>query len=270
MATKPIDRQTTTPFLLNLYYRTGHHHNPNDFLQGPVRNPLQVYTWQDATLREISHIITSAVPSAFPSPLIGTRLSFQMVYPDTKPNTPPRYLAKTLGSVVMSGAADDDDETNGHEGSKRAADSSNADANRTLGESRFIIGDYMSVAILPPLANGDVAPASAAMASASSSSGPPMRRDDRDRGPRDPYRDRERGGTLAPPREDGFGGGGGRFGDRGYGGGGGRGGRYGDFGGGGVPPGEWRRGDEPPGSRREYGGPRDGGYGRPRGRGRGW
>lgn len=244
---KPVDRQTTTPFLLNLYYRAGPHHNPNDFLAQPIRQPhLQLYTWQDATLREISQLITSALPSAFPSPLIGTRLSYQMMYPDTKPNTPPRYMAKSLGSVVLAANKEDMD----------------GDADRSLGDSRFIIGDYISVSILAPLANGDVAPVSAAIAMPSRGG-----RDDRDwdRGPRDPYRDRERGGTLAPPRENGFGGG--RFG----GGGGSRGGRYGDFGpGSGVPPGEWRRGDEPPGGRRDYGGPRDGGYGRPRGRGRGW
>lgn len=122
------------------------------------------------------------------------------------------------------------------------------DAEKTLQEARFVIGDYISCAVFPPLANGDVATGLAPGAAF---------RGSRDLGapPRGP-----------PPRDvNGFGGNGG-YGGRGramaggvgrFEGGPGRGGGY-------VPPGEWRRGERLPDV--GYGG----GFGRGRGRGRGW
>lgn len=126
------------------------------------------------------------------------------------------------------------------------------DAEKTLASARFVIGDYISCAIFPPLPDGAVA-APPPLASA---------------------------GYRAPGTYGGRGGGGGRengsagrgdyggrgeYGGRGdYGGFRGRGGaRYEGGRGGGVPPGEWRRGEVPQG-------PPGGGYGRGRGRGRGW
>ncbi len=90
---------------------------------------------------------------------------------------------------------------------------------KTLGDARFVIGDYVSCAIMLPMENGGVAP-------------PP----------------------TGPSRGGGFGGGrgmgdfGGRGRENGFGGGfRGRGGRGGsNFGQGFVPQGEWRRGERVP------------------------
>ncbi|EER06556.1 Histone deacetylase complex subunit SAP18, putative [Perkinsus marinus ATCC 50983] len=52
-----IDRAQTCPFLLRVFYRMGSHHNDSDFAklgELPVDEELQVYTWPDASLREIS------------------------------------------------------------------------------------------------------------------------------------------------------------------------------------------------------------------------
>jgi histone deacetylase complex subunit SAP18 len=194
----------------------------------------------------------------------------------------PRFIARELGSVIVGAVsvdaegrptdaeADDVDmrdqeqdqdqdvkeeegKPSGQEDVKDALKQLSGELNKTLHDARFVIGDYISAAILPPLADGSVAsppPPPAAR-------GPPP--------PRDGYR----------PRENGFGGRGGSGGgewDR-YGPGregrGGRGGRFEDRGAA-FPAGEWRRGEAPPERERD----RDaywsrGGGGRGGGRGRG-
>ncbi|KAJ9154774.1 hypothetical protein NKR23_g2146, partial [Pleurostoma richardsiae] len=106
---------------------------------------------------------------------------------------------------------------------------SEQDASRTLGEAKFVAGDYVSCAILPPLADGEVAPASSARTGRGAGigeAGPLM-------------------GGVPPPARRESGPGGGR--------GAGRGGRgtFGGFGGGrdassSMPMGEWRRGERLP------------------------
>ncbi len=128
------------------------------------------------------------------------------------------------------------------------------EADKTLQDARFVIGDYIDCAVLPPLANGAVAPPPAYPGAPlrggfGVSGGPP------------------RSGFAAPRDNGAYGDGGFRVR------GGGRGNFSSEFGRGrgndGLPHGEWRRGEripEGPG----YGGGGGGGYGRGRGRGRGW
>ena len=126
---------------------------------------------------------------------------------------------------------------------------------RTLQDARFVIGDYVSCAILPPLDNGNVAPPPG---------GPPVRgfAGERRGGLSGDFG--SRGGGFGGPRENGFGFRG-RGGPRGGGG----------FGQGMVPAGEWRRGERVPegpsgGFRggRGYGGGYGRGFGGGEGRGR--
>ena len=124
------------------------------------------------------------------------------------------------------------------------------DPDKTLQDARFVIGDYISCAIFPPLANGNVAP-QPAPGSGGPRSGGGLRGGMSDFGG-------GMGGVLGGPRENGFGGfrvrGGARGGPGVF-----NGGRLGD---GGVPSGEWRRGERVPD------GPGGGrGFGRGRGRG---
>ncbi|KAF2756835.1 hypothetical protein EJ05DRAFT_45142 [Pseudovirgaria hyperparasitica] len=251
MAAPPskVDRQTTTPFLLKLFYRTGAFHRNDEFSpqSHPINQHLQIYTWPNCTLKELSHLLVSALPNVLPSPAIGTRLAFRLVFPDTKNTSgPPRYMSKDLGSIVVN-AEPDPQAKNAPMGDL------GGDAEKTLQDARFVIGDYVCCAIFPPLANGDVA-------------GPPP--------PQAPgYGGMGYGGRggRPPPRENGFG----------------RGRDFRPRDPDGLPSGEWRRGDIPPpapagyggGGRRgngryendrEYrGGYGGGGYGRARGRGRG-
>lgn len=263
-----IDRQTTTPFLLRLYYRSNAFHSPSEFTTVPPpsslqQSSLQIYTWPTCTLSELTSLLSAALPHLLPSPAVGTRIGYRLLFPDTRSVTaaggdagPGRWLSKELGSVVIGAGGqndyDDDDAINGDDTPLPVSGIGrlDGDADKTLADARFVIGDYISCAIFPPLPDGSVAPL------------PPA-----DRG------FQSSGRNVGGPRDGAFGRGG--YGGRpenGYGGGGGggyrggRGARGGDrsFGGMNVPSGEWRRGERLPEGPSGGGG----GYGRGRGRGR--
>ncbi|KAJ5167537.1 uncharacterized protein N7482_006318 [Penicillium canariense] len=248
-----INRQTTTPFHLKLFYRVNNYHPISDYSipspprrSGPVSGPnairapspppaaaplpphLEIYTWQSCTLRELSQLLTSALPSLLPDPPVGTRLCFRLIYPDARGaammggDARGRYLSRDLGSVIVGprdspyrGEEDAEDRT---EPRSRAGPMrfQGADADKALQDARFIIGDYVECAILPPLEDGSVAPA------LRSASGPPPM-----------------GSGMRAFRENGFAGrgrGGYRGGDRGV-----------DRGGPpALPAGDWKRGERLP------------------------
>ncbi|KAL4869824.1 hypothetical protein BDV12DRAFT_196048 [Aspergillus spectabilis] len=268
LAKPKIDRQSTTPFHLKLFYRQNTYHNLSDFspnshshpstFSGPTSGPnaihrtrsppppptlpahLQIYTWQSCSLRELSQLLTSALPSFLPDPPIGTRLCFRLIYPDTKgaammgPDARGRYLSKELGSVIIGPRDSKDEEAepsarNGASARSGPFRMQGNDAEKTLQEAHFVIGDYVDCAILPPLEDGSVAPA-----------------------------------IMGPRGGPGVGGGMRAFRDNGFGGGGGRGGRGGRGGGGDrIPSGDWRRGERVPEGDRGRGfggGPRRAGW----------
>ena len=212
---------------------------------------LQIYTWPSCTLRELSHLLTSALPNLLPDPIIGTRLSYRLIFPDTREASrqgPGRFMSKELGSVVVGGDGPGilptEEEAN-VVATGPMAGALNGEPDKSLQDARFVIGDYISCAIFAPLANGSVAPPPT-----TGSAGRAGRVMNEFGG--------GRGGVLGGPRENGFGG----FRVRGSGRGGGPSnwGRQDD---GGLPSGEWRRGERVPDG---PGGGR-GGYGRGRGRG---
>lgn len=254
MADKPsatIDRQATTPFLLNFCYRSAGFHSLSEFPVPTPSNPhphlpahLQVYTWYSCTLRELAHILTSALPGILPEPTVGTRLSFRLVFPDTRPPPPgpgprtagrleedvvgrvaARYTSREMGSVVIApsdGGGHVNGDASAGTGAVKKFNLEGDDADKTLADVRFVIGDFVDCAVFPPLSDGSVAPRSAGGGGGL------------------------RGGPGPPPmRENGYGRvRGGSYGasGRGYGGGG-----RGDFGGN-IPSGEWRRGERLPDS----------------------
>ncbi|KAF2744684.1 hypothetical protein M011DRAFT_407994 [Sporormia fimetaria CBS 119925] len=261
-----VDRQKTTPFLLRLFYKTGQFHRLDEFAAARPPPHLQIYTWPSCTLSELTHLLLTALPSLLPAQYAGTRIAFRLIFPDMqgpqRPGMTPHYIARDLGSVIVGAAsigdskadADNEEQENNDvngkaqgELAKEALKQLSGELNKTLHDSRFVIGDYISAAILPPLADGSVA-ASPPPASVPSR-GPP---------PRDPYSGRP------GPRENGYGGREADF-DR-YPRGGRSAGREEDRRAGGFPAGEWRRGEAPPAPDRDaYW---RGGGGRGRGRGR--
>lgn len=183
---------------------------------------MQIYTWPNCTLAELSTLFTSVLPSSVPRD-VGTRLVFKLIFPDTRATVSDggrgKWIDKPLGSVVIGG--------NGAELDGDAAENGvtlEGDAKKTLAEARFVIGDYVACSIYPPNHDGSVA--------ALPSRGPP--------------RDGCFGGPRGPPRENGYGGGYGRGGS-GYGRGGYGGRGSGGFNGPPPPSGDWRRGERLPG-----------------------
>ena len=155
-----VDRQTAAPFLLKLFYRQQDFHRLEEFT--PSRQPsqyVQIYTWPDCTLRELSHCLTSSLRRLFPSPISGTRVAFRLIFPDMRAvqgsDGYGQFATKDLGSVVIGAdSGDANDRSSRGYGAQRP----DPDGNKSLQDFRFVIGDYVSATIIPPLRNGDVAP----------------------------------------------------------------------------------------------------------------
>ncbi|KAI0912970.1 Sin3 associated polypeptide p18-domain-containing protein [Ustulina deusta] len=154
-----MDRHTTSPFALQLFYRTGAFHRPDEFAADPLPPSLTLHTWHDCTLEGLAHHIAAADGDLLPDPAIGTRLAFRLIFQDTRgPASANKYTVKELGSVVIGdggpGLNPEDVDA------ERILD--DTDPDKTLSDARFVVGDYISCAILPPLPDGSVAPASSA------------------------------------------------------------------------------------------------------------
>ncbi|KAI5863249.1 Sin3 associated polypeptide p18-domain-containing protein [Durotheca rogersii] len=172
-----MDRYATPPFTVRLFYRTGAFHRPDEFTASTLPPHVTFHTWPDCNLTELTYHLASENTSALPNPAIGTRLVYRLIFPDTRggapaqqpgpgarpePGTgagagPVKYMVKDLGSVVIGngGAGLDPDDP---EGEKELEN----EGEKTLGEARFVTGDFISCAILPALPDGSVAPASSA------------------------------------------------------------------------------------------------------------
>ncbi|XP_044739178.1 histone deacetylase complex subunit SAP18 [Chrysoperla carnea] len=124
-AEKPVDREKTCPLLLRVFVTHNRHNNLNEYARGNVpANELQIYTWQDATLHELSSLVREVNPDTRKK---GTYFDFALVYPDMRA---PTYRMREIGTTCT--------------GQKGADDS------KTLSQCRFTIGDYMDIAITPP------------------------------------------------------------------------------------------------------------------------
>ncbi|CAG9853859.1 unnamed protein product [Phyllotreta striolata] len=121
-----IDRQKVCPFLLRVFVSSnGSHHKPSDYIKGNTpQNELQIYTWKDATLHEITQLVKEVNPEARRK---GTKFSFASVYPDYRQ---PIYRIREIGTTVTGNKGPED--------------------LKTLGGLRLNIGDYLDIAITPP------------------------------------------------------------------------------------------------------------------------
>ncbi|VEN61584.1 unnamed protein product [Callosobruchus maculatus] len=121
-----VDRQKICPFLLRVFVsNNGYHHKPSEYNKGNTpQNELQIYTWKDATLHELTQLVKEVNPEARRK---GTKFNFAFVYPDVRQSL---YRLREVGST-MTGVKGPDDL-------------------KTLGQLRMNIGDYMDIAITPP------------------------------------------------------------------------------------------------------------------------
>ncbi|XVF79942.1 hypothetical protein PTKIN_Ptkin15bG0030700 [Pterospermum kingtungense] len=122
---EPVDREKTCPLLLRVFTKIGGHHSKEDFaVRGKEpKDEVQIYTWKDATMRELTDLVKEVAPAARRR---DARLSFAFVYPDKNG----RFVVREVGTTFSYG--------NG----RRLDDS------KTLGELSFEIGDYLDVAIM--------------------------------------------------------------------------------------------------------------------------
>ncbi|XP_078176612.1 SIN3 associated polypeptide P18 isoform X2 [Carex rostrata] len=121
---EPVDREKTCPLLLRVFTKTGGHHLNEDFkVRGKEpKDEVQIYTWKDATLRELTDLVKEVAPAARKR---DAKLSFAFVYPDKNG----RFIVRPVGRTFSFG--------NGR-----------LDDGKTLADLDFQIGDYLDVAIL--------------------------------------------------------------------------------------------------------------------------
>nr|CAH0107843.1 unnamed protein product [Daphnia galeata]SVE76748.1 EOG090X0HU3 [Daphnia longispina] len=125
---KSVDREKTCPLLLRVFCAMGRHHSLGDYARGSVpANELQIYTWMDATLQEITGLVREV---NYEARRRGTRFSFALVYPDRSTLS---YSRREIGSTISGERGPDD--------------------MKTLKQCRFTIGDYIDIAITPPSRN---------------------------------------------------------------------------------------------------------------------
>ncbi|KAF8379377.1 hypothetical protein HHK36_028811 [Tetracentron sinense] len=151
----PVDREKTCPLLLRVFTKgcmhdqmhafllvsgkscalncglllnflqIGGHHTKEDFaVRGKEpKDEVQIYTWKDATLRELTDLVKEVASAARRR---DAKLSFAFVYPDKNG----RYVVRQVGMTHSYG--------NGRR----------LDDGKALAELSFQIGDYLDVAIL--------------------------------------------------------------------------------------------------------------------------
>ncbi|PHH78862.1 hypothetical protein CDD82_2803 [Ophiocordyceps australis] len=120
------------PALVSLFYRTGAFHRLDDFASPSTLSHVTIYVWPDCTLHELAMDLAAAKASALPYPATGTRLVFQLVYPDLRGvslvnNAPPKFAVKDLGSVVIG---------QGGPGAKTVPDSKDQELGKTASFQR--------------------------------------------------------------------------------------------------------------------------------------
>lgn len=117
-----VDRQKTCPMYVRLFCRMNGHHRLEEFTRDnlPISDEVTIYTWKDATLKELSDLIKEVNED---SRLMETRFSFHLIYMGLRGE----YRSKILGNIANSKAGRDDD--------------------KTLEELRFVQGDLIDVAI---------------------------------------------------------------------------------------------------------------------------
>jgi len=130
---KPVDREKVCPLLLRVFCSTGRHHPVSEYGHANTpANELQIYTWMDASLKELTSLVKEVNVDARKK---GTFFDFAIVYADFRQ---PVCRMREIGTTCS-----------GKKG---------ADDGVTLQSKRFQIGDYIDIAITPPRAGGGPPP----------------------------------------------------------------------------------------------------------------
>ncbi|CAI5740670.1 unnamed protein product [Peronospora destructor] len=122
---RPINREKHCPFLLRVFFSKGVHNRTDAFEaleDKPIANELHIYTWPDATLREIADLVQDSNTDAQKP---NMRLSICIV----SESRDGKLLMRKIGYV----------NTNRRRG---------ADDNKTLASVRFHPGDLLDLALV--------------------------------------------------------------------------------------------------------------------------
>lgn len=110
-----------------MFCNQGRHHRLDEYSRTALpSNELQVYTWKDATLKELMSLVKEVNPDTRRR---GTMFDFAIVFPDARRGG---FIMKEIGSTV-AGVKGTDDAI-------------------TLESKKFQIGDFIDVAIQQPRA----------------------------------------------------------------------------------------------------------------------
>ncbi|GAA5872490.1 hypothetical protein JCM1840_006076 [Sporobolomyces johnsonii] len=151
-----VDREKTCPFLLRVFVNDAVHHPDSAFSTTslPTHHEHQVYVWRDSTLREILILLRDASPTLRASPL--TRYSLRLVFWDAQHD---RFTSQDLASISARELLSSSSTATGGGASTKDRSSSSSSArgvyanprlDQTLAEARFVIGDYLDVALILP------------------------------------------------------------------------------------------------------------------------
>jgi histone deacetylase complex subunit SAP18 len=120
----PVDRASNCPFLVRVFLHYNNKPNDKHFAfkrnQTDIENEIQIYTWKDATLEEITNLVKSVYPNANQR---SARIHFGFVYPNKLGENVIRWVGQTFAA-------------------RRSPDDS-----KTLDSLGFEIGDYLTVSI---------------------------------------------------------------------------------------------------------------------------
>lgn len=115
-----VDRSKTCPFLLRCFYSINRSRSVQDYRGHLPSEEVQIYTWKDATLKEIVELLQDCLEKArHPEALF----KFKLVFPDKEGNN----IMNPTGRVFNRKSTPDD--------------------NKTLESLRFQIGDYLDIEI---------------------------------------------------------------------------------------------------------------------------
>ncbi|KAN0047928.1 hypothetical protein ACTA71_002317 [Dictyostelium dimigraforme] len=98
-----LNREKICPFLLRIFIKEGSFHNPSEFSSRnvPEKDEIQIYTWRNATLKEITTLIKETYKLARHK---ESKFEFAFIYPDSKGI----YVSKPIGTVFSNRKSEDD------------------------------------------------------------------------------------------------------------------------------------------------------------------
>ena len=88
-----IDREKICPFLIRCFWSASRPYTVQDYdMKGNLpANEVQIYTWKDANLMEITELLREAIPATCQK---NITISYSFVYPDRNGNNVVKLVSK--------------------------------------------------------------------------------------------------------------------------------------------------------------------------------